>query len=190
MRAVSTKRSANSSPADRGRDLDHFDARTGQHGVERGRELSRAIANQEPEQGDVFAEVHHEVVGLLGDPGSVGMRGYAQDVQMAIANLECEQDVDPPERHRAVDVEEVDGERAGGLGAPELSPGGVGVPNRCRWDAVALEDPADRRGGDAVAEFEQLALHSAVSQFGFSVAIRTTSAAMRSLIGGRPGRFG
>src|SRR6478735_12395396 len=33
----------------------------------------------------------------------------------------------------------------------------------CRRDAVALEDPADRRGADAVAECEQLALDSDIS---------------------------
>jgi len=45
---------------------------------------------------DVFAEVHEEVAGLLGGPGSVGMRGDAQDVQGAVADFECEQDVEPP----------------------------------------------------------------------------------------------
>ena len=40
---------------------------------------------------------------------------------------------------------------------------GVGVPDRRRWDAVALEDPPDRRGTDPVAEFEQLALDPLVS---------------------------
>jgi hypothetical protein len=38
------------------------------------------------------------------------MRDHAQDVQVAVVDLECEQDVEPPQRHRAVDVEEVDGE--------------------------------------------------------------------------------
>jgi hypothetical protein len=60
-------------------------------------------------------------------------------------------------------VEEVGGEHAGGLGAQELPPAGVGVPHGCRWDPVALQDPADRRGADLVAVFEQFALHSAVS---------------------------
>ena len=91
------------------------------------------------------------------------MRGHAQDVQVAVADLEHEQDVEPPQRHRAVDVEEVDGQHAGGLGAQELPPAGVGVPRRRRWDPVALEDPPDRRGADAVAEFEQLALDPPVS---------------------------
>ena len=118
------------------------------------------------------------------------MRGHAEDVQVAVADLEHEQDVEPPQRHRAVDVEEVDREHAGGLGAQELPPAGVGMP-RWRWrDAVALEDSADRRGADAVAELEQLALDPLYPQFGFSVAIRMTGAASTSLIGGRPGRFG
>ena len=67
-------------------------------GVERGRELSGPIADQQPEPCDVHAKVHHEVAGLLGSPGPVGMRGHAQDVQVAVAYLEHEQDVEPPER--------------------------------------------------------------------------------------------
>src|SRR6185295_2449047 len=98
-----------------------------------------------------------------------------------------EQDVEPPQRYRAVDVEEVDREHAGGVGAQELPPRGVGVPDRGRRDAVSLEDSADRRGADPVAELEQLALHPAISQFGLSVDICTISAATASSIGGRPG---
>jgi len=36
----------------------------------------------------------------------------------------------------------------------ELPPAGVGVQERRRWDSVALEDPADRRGADPAAELE------------------------------------
>jgi hypothetical protein len=60
-------------------------------------------------------------------------------------------------------VEEVDREHAGGLGAQELPPAGVGVPERRRWNPVALEDPTDRRGADSMTEFEQFALHSPVT---------------------------
>jgi hypothetical protein len=88
------------------------------------------------------------------------MRGHAQHVQVAVADLEHEQHeqhVEASQRERAVDVEEVDREHAAGLSTQELPPTGVGVPDRCRWDAVALEDPPDRRGTDTVAELEQLA---------------------------------
>ena len=118
------------------------------------------------------------------------MRGHAQDVQGAIADLQSKEDVEPPQRHRAVDVEEVDREHAGGLRAQELPPPGVGVADRRRWDPVALQDATDRRGADTVAEFEQLALDPHIPQLGLSRAIRATSAARTSSIGGRPDRFG
>jgi hypothetical protein len=87
-------------------------------------------------------------------------------------------------------VEEVDREHAGGLGAQELPPTGVGVPHRRRWDPVALQDPPDRRGTHAVAEPEQLTLEPQYPQRGFSRAIRTTKATSTSSIDGRPVRFG
>jgi len=60
------------------RDLDHFDARLGQHGAERCRELSRPIANQESEPGDMVTEVHQQVAGQLSRPLAVRMRGHAR----------------------------------------------------------------------------------------------------------------
>jgi hypothetical protein len=90
-------------PRAAGRDLDHLDARVRQHRVERRAELTGPIADEEPEPGNTLAEVHHEVAGLLGRPGLVRMPGHAQDVQVAIADLEHEQDVDPPQRDRVVD---------------------------------------------------------------------------------------
>ena len=77
-----------------------------------------------------------------------------------------------------------------GLGAQELPPAGLGVPDWRWWDPVALEDPTDRRGAYAVAEFEQLTLDPLVPPAGILRAIRSTRATRTSLIGGRPGRFG
>ena len=91
------------------------------------------------------------------------MSGHADHVQVAVADFEYEQHVQPPQRERAVDVEEVDREHAGGLGAQELPPSGVDVPHRRRWDPVTLEDATDGRGADAVAELEQLTLQPQVS---------------------------
>jgi hypothetical protein len=140
------------------RDLDHLDARVRQDRVERCRELTGPIADEEPKPSGTFAEVHDKVAGLLRRPRPVGMPGHVQNVQVSVADLECEQDVEPPQGERAVDVEEVDREHAAGLRAQELPPAGVGVSQRRRWDAVALKDPPDCRGADAVAELEQLAL--------------------------------
>jgi hypothetical protein len=61
-----------------GRDLDDLDAHIRRDRVERGCELSRAIANQEPELRGTLAEVHHQVAGLLSRPGPVRLGGHAQ----------------------------------------------------------------------------------------------------------------
>ena len=159
---VNTRRSAKQFARGAQRDLHHLDARVRQHRVERRRELTGPIADEEPKSGGTVAEVHHQVTGLLSGPRPVGIPRPAQHVQVAVADLEHEQDVEPPKGERAVDVEEVDGEHAGGLGAQELPPAGVGLPDRRWWDAVALQDPPDGRGAHAVAEFEQLALDSHV----------------------------
>ena len=92
VRTVNTKRSAKQfARGHRGGDLDHLDARIGQDGVERGRELSGPIADEEPEPPDAIAEVHQEVAGLLGGPGPVRVPGHPQDVQVALADLQHEQ---------------------------------------------------------------------------------------------------
>jgi hypothetical protein len=62
-----------------------------------------------------------------------------------------------------VDVEEVAGQHRRCLGAQELAPGRVGVPDRCRRYPQPLQDAADRGGSHAVTELEQLALDSLVS---------------------------
>ena len=126
------------------RDLHHLDARVRQDRVERRRELPGPIADQEPKPSGAVAEIHQQVAGLLGGPGSVGMGGHAQHVQGAVADLEHEQHVQPPQGERAVDVEEVDCEHAGGLRAQELPPTDVGVPQRRWWDPVARQDSPDR----------------------------------------------
>jgi hypothetical protein len=67
-------------PRTPGRDLDHLDSCIRHDCVERRRELPGAVADEEPESGGVVAEVHDEVAGLLGGPGSVGMPGHAEYV--------------------------------------------------------------------------------------------------------------
>jgi hypothetical protein len=61
-------------------------------------------------------------------------------------------------------VEEVGGEHRHGLRVQELPPCRIGVPFGRRRDLQRLEDPADRRCADAVAELEQLARDPLVTQ--------------------------
>ncbi|MCU1648960.1 MAG: hypothetical protein JWQ60_109 [Pseudonocardia sp.] len=74
---VSTRRSAKQFALGQRGGIYHCEASIRQHCLERGRELSRAIADEQPEPREVFGEVHYQVAGLLGGPGPVGMRGYA-----------------------------------------------------------------------------------------------------------------
>jgi hypothetical protein len=47
------------------------------------------------------------------EPGRIFLSYRRTDVQVAIVDLEGDQDVEPPQRHRTVDVEEVNGRHAG-----------------------------------------------------------------------------
>jgi hypothetical protein len=107
-----------------------------------------------------------------------------------VADLQDEEHGDPLECHRAVHMEEVARQHGRGLGAQELPPGRVGVPDRCRRYPQPLEDTADRRRSHAVTEFEQLALDSLYPQLGFSRAMRSINETTASSTGGRPTRFG
>ena len=55
-----------------------------------GRELTGAVADEEPEPGGTFAEVHDEVAGLLRGPRPVWVLGDAEALQIAVADLERE----------------------------------------------------------------------------------------------------
>src|SRR5688572_8142041 len=91
-------------------------ARTASEGVS---ELTGSVADQEPERGGSIVEVHEQVAGLLGGPRSGRMAGYPEDVHGPVADLEGEEDVDPFQGDRAVDVEEVPGQHGRGLRAQE-----------------------------------------------------------------------
>ena len=140
-----------------GRDLDRFDAGTGQDRVEGFGELPGPVADQEPEACGAVAEIHQEIADLLGGPRPVRGRGDPGDVDVAAAGFHDEQAMQALESHRAVHVEEVDGKHRRGLHMQELPPGGVGVPPRCRRNIQVLEDPPDRRCANAVTELEKLA---------------------------------
>ena len=93
----------------------------GEHLVERRRELAVAIADQEPEPGGAFAEVHEQVTGLLSGPRTRGTGGDAQDVHAAGLALHHDQDVQA--MRNTVSTWKKPDAGPGGLGGQELPPG-------------------------------------------------------------------
>jgi hypothetical protein len=143
---------------------DDADVGASEYRVERGGELAVPVADQELEPVGAVAEVHEQVAGLLGDPGSGGVGGDPGEVHAAAAVLDHEQDVKAVQED-GVDVGEVDGDDRAGLRGEELSPGRAGPP----WSGIearALQDLPDRRGGDLVAESDELALDASVAPGG------------------------
>jgi hypothetical protein len=97
VRTVNTKRSAKQfARGHRGGILTTSIPASRHDRVERRRELTGPVADEEPEPADVFAEVRQQVAGLLGGSGPVRMPGHTQDVEVAVADLEREQDVESP----------------------------------------------------------------------------------------------
>jgi hypothetical protein len=144
-------------------DLHCVDPGPGQDGVERAGELAGSVAHEESEDRGAVVEVHQQVAGLLGGPGSGRVAGGPEDVHVAAADLEGEEHIDPFQGDRAVDVEEVHGQHGRGLRPQEPTPGRVGRSQRRRRYPPSLEDPADRGCADAVAELEQFALDALVA---------------------------
>ena len=120
-----------------GRDLHGLDTGAGQDRVEGAGELPGTVADQEPEVGGAVAEVHQEVPDLLGGPGPVWVRGHAEDVLIAGANLDHEEAVQALQGHRAVDVKRSPPQALSRLGC-------AGTAARlCRYAASAPEGSSD-----------------------------------------------
>src|SRR6266542_4407224 len=115
------------------RGVEHVDALAGEHRIERGGEFVVAVAEQEPQPGRASVEVHQQIPCLLGDPGTGRVGGDPGDVDLARADLDEEQHVDPFKEH-GVDGEEVAGQdrvrqRGGGYSTPCWPlPGSPGRP--------------------------------------------------------------
>ena len=128
-------------------------AQLGQGRLERIGELPGAVADQEPEVGGAAAEIHQEVADLLHGPRPVRVGAHAEDVHVTGADLHHEEAIQALERHRAVHVEEIDGQHGRGLRVQELPPRRVGVPFRCGGIPRALRT---RRMVDALIRWPSL----------------------------------
>jgi hypothetical protein len=108
------------------RDFGDVDALAGEDGIEGGRELRDPVADQVRELPLALAELPEHLAGVLGGPGCGGVCGDPRDVDGAGADLHDEQRVQPLQAD-GVDVEEIGGEQAVGLGLEE------GGPFAARW---------------------------------------------------------
>jgi hypothetical protein len=59
------------------------DSLAGEHGIENAGELAVAVPDQERELIRAIAEIHHQIPWLLGNPGTGGVGGDAQQVDAA-----------------------------------------------------------------------------------------------------------
>jgi hypothetical protein len=107
--------------------LDHFDAGCGEHRVECGGELGVTVADEESELPTGILEIHHEVMGQLGQPAAGGVCGDAEDVDYAGGVFHGEEHIQPGQPN-CFQVEQVAGQDRVSLGCQELRPGGV-----ARW---------------------------------------------------------
>ena len=111
--------------------------------------------------GRAVTEVHQQVAGLLGDPGSGWVGGDTQQVHAAGGMLHDEQNIEPLPQQR-VDAKEVCGENAVCLGAQELSPAGP-VAARCGIQAGSFQDRPHRARRKPVAQASKLTVDPAVT---------------------------
>ena len=144
-----------------GRDLEWFDALTGEHRVEGVGELAVAVVDQEAQLVGLLPEISDEIAGQLRRPGRGWMRGDAQDVDVAVAGIQDEEYVYTLEGH-AIDVEIARQKRVG-VGTEEAAPGLVAGSSWRGRQAVSAQDAADRPGGDPVPRAAQLALDPLIS---------------------------
>jgi hypothetical protein len=125
------------------------------------------VSEQEVNGGDTIAEVHQQVPGSLGGPCTSRVRRHPDQMSPAGTVLDCDQRVDPGDKHGA-HVHEIHGQDGLGLRGEELAPGRT-RPARRGIDTGVMQDLPHGRGGDPMAEPDQLALHPPMSPRGVLV---------------------
>jgi hypothetical protein len=100
-------------------------------------------------------EIRDEVACDLGHPWAIRVGADTEDVDDASLQLDHEQHVVAAEQH-SVDMEEVGGDDALGLGGEELAPSGA-LTSGSRWETVTAEDVRDARLRHRDTEFLEFA---------------------------------
>jgi len=105
--------------------FDHLASGGSEDRIEAGGELAVAVPDEEAEVLHGVVEVHREIPGLLGQPRPGGVRGDAEDVDLAGGVVDDEERVEPGQGD-GVEVEQVAGQDGVALGSEELCPGRPG----------------------------------------------------------------
>src|SRR5450759_1869103 len=105
--------------------------------------LVSPVADEESESPAGILQVRGEIAGHLCDPWTVRVGGGSEDVHDAALHFDDEEHVVAPQEDR-VDMEEVRGHNALGLGGEELGPRWALSPG-CRWETVAAQHGRDAR---------------------------------------------
>jgi hypothetical protein len=134
-----------------GRGLHGLDTGVGQDCVERLGELPGPVADQEPEVRGAVTQIYQKIADLLGGPWAVRVRGDAEDVHVAGADLAHEEAVQALEGHCAVHVEESAASIVAACACRNCRHV-VSVHRLAPGDLQRFEDPADRGRADQVAE--------------------------------------
>ena len=114
-------------------------------------------ANQVLEPVAGLFEVRREVTGQLRSPGPGRIAGHPEQAHPAGAVFDNERRVQTLQRHRAVDVQEIDGQDRLGLTQERAPPF---VADSWWRDTAGPEDVADSAGADSVAQAAQFALEA------------------------------
>jgi hypothetical protein len=120
--------------ADRG--LDDPQPFTAEHLIEGARKLRVSIAKHELQAVYSSAQVHEEIPGLLRHPLPGRMAGDTGKMNPAVEVLDEDQHIQSGSEHR-IDVEEVGGDDARGLGGEKLFPGRARA-SRCGARAISM----------------------------------------------------
>ena len=123
--------------------------------------LGVPVADQETELPGPLPQVHHQVAGLLPNPDASGVGGGAQDVHPPGGDLHQKQHIDAGQPDR-VDVEEIAGEDALGLGVQELGPRRPGPPRRRIHTGLGQDGPHGA-GRHRVTQANQLTLDTTLT---------------------------
>jgi hypothetical protein len=124
------------------------------------------VADEVSEFCCVLTELPQELPGLLGDPCGGGMGGDAEDVDGAGAYLYDEQRVEALQAD-GVEMEEIGGEQAAGLGLEKVGPLAVRrLAARRGAETGGTQPPPDGGGADFVPEAAQFTVYAPESPSG------------------------